>query len=249
MCPPCHASTQWPFVEPYITPPSLGPERKGHTPVNDPDGVHGRASIRHLNNLSITLHAQERRIVNTISDIKGEANDRTLEEIKILASTARESTNQVISLLMAEPPTHSNSMASTPKSETTDTSPVKLTRTANTPQIKFHNQANFTKLERITSIISKRTKNDGPTFNPMISYWLHHQPKVSPSAQQIKPSSGPAVIPIKTPPGNSYSMGNTTNESKNHNWRYKSHIRFRKDRYLLELMQMRQWATTSPHAG
>ena len=139
--------------------------------------------------------------------------------MKILASTARESTNQVISLLTAEPPTHSNPMASTPKSETIDTSLVKLTHTADTPQIKFHDQANLTKPERVTGIISKRTKNDGPTFNPMISYWLHHRPKVSPSAQQIKPSSSPTVIPIKTPPGNSYSMGNTTNESKDHNWR------------------------------
>ena len=208
---------------------SLGPERKGHTPVNDPDSVHGRASTRHLTYLSTTLNAQERRIVNTISDIKGEANDRTLEEIKILASTARESTNQVISLLMAEPPTHSNPMASTPKSETTDTSPVKLTRTANTLQIKFHDQANFTKLERITSIISKRTNNDGPTFNPMNSYWLHHQPKVSLSGQQIKPSSGSAVIPIKTPPGNSYSMGNTTNESEDHNWRQRNNASYTRE--------------------
>ena len=94
-----------------------------------------------------------------------------------------------------------------------------MTHTADKPQIKFHDQANFTKPERVTGIISKRTENDGPTFNAMISYWLHHRPKNSPSPQLIKPSSGPTVIPIETPPGNSYSTGNTTDESKDHNWR------------------------------
>ena len=68
--------------------PLLGPERKGHTPVDDPGSVHGRASTRHLNDLSTNLNAQERPIVNTISDFIGEADDRTtLKEVKILAST------------------------------------------------------------------------------------------------------------------------------------------------------------------
>ena len=95
--------------------------------------------------------------------------------MKILAST-----NQVIYLLTAEPPTHSDLMASTPKSETTDMFPVRLTRIASIPQIECHDQANPTKPERVTGIINKRTKNDGPAFNPMNSYWLHHRPKVSP---------------------------------------------------------------------
>ena len=92
-----------------INPPSLGPERKGHTPVNDPGSVHGRALKYHLNDLSTTLNAQDQRIENTITDVIGKANDRaTLEEVETLASTARESTNQVVCLLTADPPTYSD---------------------------------------------------------------------------------------------------------------------------------------------
>ena len=35
----------------------LGPERKGHTPVYDPDSVHGRVTECHLDDLSATLNA------------------------------------------------------------------------------------------------------------------------------------------------------------------------------------------------
>ena len=58
------------------TPPSLGPERKGHTPVDDPGSVHGETLKHHLDDLSTTLNAQEQRIEDTITDVIGKANDR-----------------------------------------------------------------------------------------------------------------------------------------------------------------------------
>ena len=67
--------------------PSLGPERRGHAPVND--SVHGRVTDRHLDDLSATLNAQTKQVGDTITNIIGQAKDKaTLAVMETLVSTA-----------------------------------------------------------------------------------------------------------------------------------------------------------------
>ena len=57
------------------TSPPLGPERKGYTPVYDPDSAHSTVTGRHFDDLSTTLHTQKQRVDDAMTDIIGHVED------------------------------------------------------------------------------------------------------------------------------------------------------------------------------
>jgi hypothetical protein len=184
-------------------PPSLGPERKGHTPVDDPGSVHGEPFKRHIEDLFTTLDAQDQKIDDTITAVIGKVNDReTLEEVEKLAYTARDSTNQVIYLLTAEPPMHSDQTVPTLKLKVKN----QELKIADIPRIECHGQINYTEPERVTGAIDTHENYVNPTSTPINSYWLHHCPKVSP------------LVHFHPPQGDPYPIRDTASESDDHNW-------------------------------
>ena len=202
-----------------IPPPSLGPERKGHTPVDDPGSVHGEPFKRHIEDLFTTLYAQDQRIDDTITAVIGKINDReTLEEVEKLAYTARDSTNQVIYLLTAEPPMHSDQTVPTLKLKVKN----RELKIADIPRIECHGQINSTEPERVTGAIDTHENYVNPTSTPINSYWLHHCPKVSPLVQQAEPTSKPIGAHFQPPQGDPYPIRDTTSESDDHNWRQRN---------------------------
>ena len=71
--------------------PPLGPERKGYTPVYDPDSAHSTVTKRHLGDLSATLYTQTQRVDDTMTDIIGRVEDNaTFAEMETLAVIAGE---------------------------------------------------------------------------------------------------------------------------------------------------------------
>ena len=79
----------------------LGAERKGHTPVYDPDSAHDTVTGRRLGDLSATLNTQAQGVGNAMIDIIGRVEDKaTLAEMETLASIAGESAKKVTQILM-----------------------------------------------------------------------------------------------------------------------------------------------------
>ena len=75
--------------------PTLGPERKGNTPVHNPDSAHGTVTGRHLDNLLTALNTQTRRVGDAMTDIIRQVENETiLAEVETLAVIAGESSKK-----------------------------------------------------------------------------------------------------------------------------------------------------------
>ena len=123
------------------TPSPLGPDQKGHTPVYDPDSVHGTVTKRHLDDLSATLNAQTQRVGDAMTDIIGQVKDKaTLTEMETLVSAAGESAKKVTYFLTTGQPGCVNRTTSNTYKGTMDAFSVKTTRVENASQMACYSR-------------------------------------------------------------------------------------------------------------
>ena len=202
----------------------LGAERKGHTPVYDPDSAHDTVTGRRLGDLSATLNTQAQGVGNAMIDIIGRVEDKaTLAEMETLASIAGESAKKVTQILMTGQPIQADQAMSDIYMRTTDVSHVKMTRHSDGSNPKSRHATNITNQHTETStthMITQKEQQERPVFIPMSSDWCYMASRDTPLVRQAETIKRPAGIYIGPFDDEIAPAKQIANQSKDHNWRW-----------------------------